>query len=234
MTNSYYEIPEKEKKSKVTRIIVFLVITTLGTGIFFGVKGCMSDLSPVVVNLAVKKGGKTYVYSNMGKFIVETQIKQKQSPTYSASTFLYKDDGLYLDPNLMKDLVNVFADNLHYYDFKEQSFDGYVTYDSLEVYKNETKTESGKNIGEQLIIYSVILKNGNKSMKITWLYNSKTLEFKPIQNCESHSFYSQTSPYPGKTVTSSSDHIVIPLDKIAKFYNRKYTYDEEQKVLYVK
>ena len=234
MTNTYYEIPKKEKKSRITRMIVVFVIVGLGLGIFSAIRGCMSDLSPDVVNLAVKKGGKTYVYSNMGKFVVETQIKQKQSPSYMATTFLYKDDGLYLDPNLMKDLVNVFADNLHYYELKEQSFDGYVTYDSLEVYKNETKTQSTKNIGEQLILYSIMLKNGTKSMVIRWSFNSKSGEFKPIKNCESHSFYSQTNPYPGKTVTSSSDYIVVPLDKIANFYKRKYTYDQEQKVLYVK
>jgi hypothetical protein len=234
MNTSYYEIPKKEKKSKFMRLIVFIVIVTVGIGVFAGIRGCMADLSPDVVNLAVKKGGKTYVYSNMGKFIVETQIKQKQSPTYSASTFLYKDDGLYVDPNTIKDLVHVFANNLLYFDLKETSFDGYVTYDSLEVYKNEYTTKSTSNIGEQLIVYSTTLKNGNKSLLISWSYNSKTMEYKPIKNCETHSFYSQSSPYPGKTVTSSSDYIVIPLDKIAKFYNRKYTFDEEQKVLYVK
>lgn len=233
MNTSYYEIPKKEKKSRITRMIVVFVIVGLGLGIFSAVRGCMADLSPDVVNLAVKKGGKTYVYSNMGKFIVETQIKQKQSPTYSATTFLYKDDGLYVDPNTIKDLVNVFAYNLLYFDLKETSFDGYVTYDSLEVYKNEYTTKSTGNIGEQLMIYSTTLKNGNKSLIISWSFNSKSGEFKPIKNCESHSFYSQTSPYPGKTVTSSSDYIVIPLDKIAAFYNRKYTYNEEQKVLFV-
>jgi hypothetical protein len=234
MTNSYYEIPKKNKKKPAIRIITFVIFLLLGFGIFTGIRRCTSDLSPDVVNLAVKKGGKTYVYSNMGKFIVETQIKQKQSPTYSASTFLYKDDGLFVDPNSIKDLVHVFANNLLYFDLKEKSFDGYVTYDSLEVYVNETKTQSGLNIGEQLIVYTTTLKNGNKSMIISWSYNSKTLEYKPIKNCESHSFYSQSSPYPGKTVTSSSDYIVIPLDKIAAFYKRKYTYDEEQKVLFVR
>ncbi|MFN6074821.1 MAG: hypothetical protein ACK46Y_04585 [Fluviicola sp.] len=234
MTNTYYEIPKKEKKSKFMQLIVFIVIVTVGIGVFAGVRGCMADLSPDVVNLAVKKGGKTYVYSNMGKFIVETEIKQKQSPTYSASTFLYKDDGLFVDPNSIKDLVHVFANNLLYFDLKEASFDGYVTYDSLEVYANETKTKSGLNIGEQLMVHTTTLKNGNKSMKISWSYNSKTFEYKPIKNCESHSFYSRSSPYPGKTVTSSSDYIVIPLDKIAAFYKRKYTYDEEQKVLFVR
>lgn len=233
MTSTYYDIPKKEKKSRITRMLVVFVIVGLGLGIFTALRGCMADLSPDVVNLAVKKEGKTYVYSNMGKFIIESQIKQKQSPTYSASTFLYKDDGLFVEPGSAKDLVNVFSNNLCYYDFKEKSFDGYVTYDSLEVFKNDNTTQSTEKIGEQIIIYTVKFLNGDKSMLIKWSYNTKTAEFKAIKNCELRSFYSQSSPYPGNTVTSSYDHLVIPLDKIAVFYNRKYTYDEEQKVFFI-
>lgn len=135
---------------------------------------------------------------------------------------LYKDNGLFVDPNNMKDLVNVFADNLIYYNLKEKSVDGYITFDSLEVYKLNVKTQSTERIGEQLMIYIVELNQTNKSMSISWSYNNKTSEYKALKNCELHSFYSQSSPYPGTTVTSSIDCIVIPLDKIASFYNRTY------------
>lgn len=223
-----------KKRSKIVGWIPFFAIIPLGFGIFFLVKSLLSDSSPQMANIVVKKNGKSYIYSNMGKFIVENAIKNKRSPAVIATTLIYKDeDEIFLDPMNLSNFSSLLSGNCKYYDYKDISVDGYVTQDSMSTNNLKTWIRSTKQIGIQLIENLLVLENGKKKFPIIWSVNSSTGEKTAVKNCEKHAFYVKSNPYPGKTVFSSKDFIVVNLSKIDRYFNLKTNYNSDEKILYI-
>lgn len=169
-----------KKRSKIVGWIPFFAIIPLGFGIFFLVKSLLSDSSPQMANIVVKKNGKSYIYSNMGKFIVENAIKNKRSPAVIATTLIYKDeDEIFLDPMNLSNFSSLLSGNCKYYDYKDISVDGYVTQDSMSTNNLKTWIRSTKQIGIQLIENLLVLENGKKKFPIIWSVNSSTGKKQP-------------------------------------------------------
>jgi len=233
--NHIIEPKSKLGKSRGKLIFGSLVCLAIITSIFFNVKGCVSDVSPDVVNLALKKDGNVYLYSVLGSSLVEGKIAQNESPTAMAFLRVFKDEEAYfVEPERMKDLVAVFSDNYIIHNYTERSYEGYVTEKMGDAFDLSSKVESTETIGEQLYKYTVDLRNENgKKMNIRWSVNQKTWEKKAISNCEIHSFYKLTKPSPTESVYTNEDELVVNIADIAKFFGKGYSYDREAYVLYV-
>ena len=200
------------------------------------IRGCTSNISPEPANIVLEKNNKSYVYSSLGTILVKSSIEKKESPAALTCVEVYKDgDEYYVAPNRMKALIDVMADNVEIHEYKEESYEGYVTSGMDEVYSQESKFRSTKTIGEQVTVYSVSIKNKEgDSLVIEWSFNPKTGDYFGTKNCAAKSFWIQTNPSPGETVISSKDFLVIGLNKLAKFFGRKVEYDEETQVLFVR
>lgn len=214
---------------------VFLAVA-IGGAVFFMIRGCEGNVSPDVANLALKSDGKTYVYSQLSSTIVKKTITENQSPSAMAFVQIYKDgDKYFVAPNVMREVVDLFSGNYQKHVYKEKSYEGYVTSGTNEVFGISTSYESTDKIGEQLTVYSVRLGQVEKRAEliIRWSFNSKTGEYKALENCIVKSFWIQTNPSPGETVISSKDFLVVSIATLQEFYGDSFEYDAEGKVLYI-
>jgi len=214
------------------------VIFALGIGgaVLFMVRGCASNISPEAANIVLEKSGKSYLYSSLGSSLVKMSIEKGESPAAITCIQVYKDgDTYFVAPNNMKTLIDVMANNVEVHEYKEASYEGYVTSAENEAYSLESKFRSTKTIGQQITVFSVSAKKEDgATLDIEWSFNPKTGDYFGTKNCEVKSFWIQTNPSPGETVISSKDFLVIGLDKLSKFFSRKVEYDEETQVLFVK
>lgn len=225
------------KKTKKPRFVfsAFFLVLSLGIGVFFMVGACSSESNPVLSNIILESNDGNFLYSNLSSTIVQSKIDQGESPAAIANLEFYIDgEDLYLNPNTMSSLVKVLANEVNKHPFKEASYDGYLSEGDGMSYTVETKFKGSETIGKQVMLYSVVLKNSQGAEKIIeWKYDPESGEAEPVKNCENHSFWIQTRPAPGETVYSTRDFLVVKLKDIAKFFNRKYRFDEETKVLFV-
>lgn len=221
---------QKTKSNKVTKIILGIILLIVA---IYSINNFLAEVSPDHVNLMIKVKGKSYIYSEESTKELQKEIDQKKTPGYSSSTFLYKDDDLYIEPQQMMDFIHLLSNNLVYFSKKEPSFDGYVTADTLTTYILNTTTKNTSTIGEQIEYYEVVLPYKKKKMSIQWSNNSKTGESKALKNCELHTFHVSSSSSSGKNSVSSMDYIVVPLKTLETFYNKKYEYKEEEKLIII-
>lgn len=225
------------KRKKSLTIYIFL-----GTILFSGFmvyKMVASETKNGLVNLVLKKDNKVYVYSNTGEFIAQNSIKNGESPPTMAFIHMYEEDeDLYIDPSTsyLKDIANLFCGNFQIHRYVEKSSDGYITSEGGLCFESSYKNRSTENIGEQVQINMVTLKDGNgKTYNIQWETNKRTYESKAIQNCYEKSFQIKTSVQPGEFVIASKDFIMINLQDVANFYGNKIELrlDKEAQLLYL-
>jgi hypothetical protein len=70
-------------------------------------------------------------------------------------------------------------------------------------------------------------------MNISWQWNTKTVEYTPLENCELRTFWSKTSVQPGTTSFWLNKQLVVSLDELAQFYNCSISYSLKEKVLLI-
>lgn len=173
------------------------------------------------------------MYAEIGPDAVKVAIEQGNSPQLFKTLSVYQDDEAYfVGPSTITKLAAIASGEYTVHTYKEASVDGYVTVGMVGNYRSEIKFKTAAKIGEQDMINTVTMKNSKGAeMTIRWTMNSKTGEYSNLKNCEMHSFWVQSNPAPGQTVVSSVDYLVVPLETLAKFFNRKMSFDAETGVL---
>lgn len=216
-----------------TRMLVISVLIA-GFCAFF-IFSCETENA--VVNLALKKDNKTYLFSKMGDFIVESSLEKGESPAAFGFIRLFEDDGLYVAPNDCEEIVDVLAGNYHLYPYQEKSYEGYITSGEKEIFTTSFSNVSTEKIGEQIRESRIEIVNpvSAQVLEIVWTYNQKTGESKAVQNCELKSFWITTSVQPGETVTSSEDFIMVDLNELVEFFDNGSTleYNADEEILYI-
>ncbi len=227
----------KPQKSAGRKLVTGIVLVlSLGMGIFFMFNGCAGNISPEAANMILEKKGKQYLFSALGSTAVKQSIEKGESPAAFTSIQVYKDgDVYYVHPADMEPVVNVMAEEVELHDYKEASYDGYVTGLPAESFELKTHYRSTKTIGQQLIVSELTIRNKQKKSRlIKWEFDPKTGEYTALKNCEVHSFWIQTNPSPGETVISSKDFLVVPIDELAGFFGVKAEYSEETQLLFIR
>ena len=226
------EIHTSKRRSPVGYIILAFIILMFG-GMFFLFKGCSSESSPIMSDIVLEKGGKKFLYAEIGADAVKVAIEQGNSPQVFKTLFVYQDgDEYFVGPSTITKLAAIASGDYTVHAFKEGSVDGYVTVGIVENLTSDVKFKTGAKLGEQDMINTVTLKNSKGAeMTIRWTMNSKSGEYSQLKNCEMHSFWVQSNPTPGQTVISSTEYLVVPLKTLATFFNRKMSFDAETGVL---
>ena len=191
--------------------------------------GCGDIVSPDLAQIGLKKGGKLYMYSFVGYDTITKAVPMGFIP-------IYKADGKYfIEPNTIKSVIKSMGGNIALYDFKEISHDGYYSVGSKDIlYQEVDDTKSTQTIGEQLRTNHITITNEEKaSMNISWQWNTKTVEYTPLENCELRTFWSKTSVQPGTTSFWLNKQLVVSLDELAQFYNCSISYSLKEKVLLI-
>lgn len=226
------EIHTSRKRSPLRFFILAFVISMVG-GMFFLFKGCSSETSPIISDLLLEKGGKKFLYAEIGEDAVKAALAQGNSPQLFKILLVYQDDDAYfVAPSSITKLAAIASGEYAVHSYKEASVDGYVTVGMVGNHTSEVKFKTGAKIGEQDMINTVTLKNAKGAeMTIRWTMNSKTGEYSNLKNCEMHAFWVQSNPAPGQTVISSAEYLVVPLETLSTFFKRKMSFDKEMGVL---
>lgn len=223
---------EKSKRKPFIRLFTGILFAG---GIAMLVFTCTSGRSVETVKIGYKTKDKTYLFSNMGGTVVKENIQRKTSPAAIPFFNIYNEDGIWAQPQSIKELCDMMWGNFEIWPYKEKSYDGYITTGFEEIYTIKSAFESTEKIGEQLVVSTVKIKNiSGKTKEIKWSRNMKTGELNAIKNCEVRSFNIETKPSPGETVISSEDFVVVNLDELATFFGGiKLEFDEDDMLLYI-
>ena len=227
MLYTLFTIKNKPRWQQALYIVFFVSLFAVPFLIF---RSCEKNISPSLAHIALQINGKTYMYAS-GNY---KEIKKSVSMGFVA---IYKDDeAFFVRTTDLKTIANTMGGNVELFEFKEASHDGYFSVNNQDtLYHEQSDIVTTATIGEQIRKYVVTLRDkSNKTMNISWSYNQKTSEYKASKNCEIHSFWTKTTVQPGETNISTQDYLVIPLNKLAKFYGCSISYDRETNVLYIK
>lgn len=213
-----------------------MFIGLVGLGIFWLFSSSM-DKAAQTVNLALKQDGKTYLFSNMGSYVVENSIANNESPAVMPFFQIYNDGGLYVDPLQMKEAAALIMGSYEVFEYQEKSYEGYVTLSEDDFYGYDMTIESTENIGEQFAVNTIKLKDfkDGKPLEIVWKIPNNGDVGVPVQYCEVQSLNVVEHPAAGETVISSQDFLVVDLNKLVGLCDNGSTleYNDEQKILYV-
>ncbi|TNE53395.1 MAG: hypothetical protein EP338_12740 [Bacteroidetes bacterium] len=196
----------------------------------------MTESPNAMVNLVLEEGGKKYAYTHLGSFLAEEQIKRNESPTLIPTTRIFEDEGkYYVAPTQIKAIAELMSGQFKRHDFKDASCDGYLSSNDQGTYQMQTKSRSTGKIGEQEIEYRISLKHPEKEeqMEIVWYLKTPGGGERIGQNCEKKSLQIIEHPYPGKTVLSSKEFLLVDLNKIRDFFDQKISlkFDQDQQLL---
>ena len=216
-----------------SRLFLSVIIFSLGIGVFFMIRGCTSDVSPITANILLKKNGKHFLLTQVSGELTGQLIENGKTPAVTNSTLIYKDgDEVYMNPLTLKPLVAMLRGSYTVYPMKDGSVDGYVSLNKDDGVKEDTEFKSTQKLGEQHQVHQVQLNNGKgKKMWIKWTYNPKESTFYNMKNCEVHGFWTETHPAPGETVWSTTNYLVVPLSTLAVFFDAAVEYDSESELL---
>lgn len=219
-----------------SRFIRLLFIGLLIFGVF-SLFTISCETETAIVNLAIKKDGKTYVYSKLGEFFVENSIKKNESPSVMAFCKVFNDEGLYTSPENLEDIANLLGGNYRIFPFPEASYDGYITATQNSLYTRTSKNQSTAKVGEQIRVTTVDLRNpkNNKIYSIQWEWNPSDKKNIALNNCEIKTFWIKRKIDSGETVTSSEDFVMVNLNDIVKFYNDQLQleFNPDEKLIYI-
>ncbi len=223
---------ENVQRTKKTGFLGIAVALILIGVLFFSLRKCAQAVSPDSAYLALKKNGETFVFSTESAASLQSQLDLKLNPSYFPTILIYKDEKYFVQPENCTALAQVMSKKLSYFNYKQPNFEGYITADSVSIFSSKNQVSQGKTIGEQITTYHIELKNNHKTLHIIYRYNSRTMEYTAVKNCEVHTFSVGTNNDRGGI--DRLDYVVIPIDRLAEFYHCSYNYDEDNKVLYVK
>lgn len=147
---------EQEKKSSFKWLLLGIFVLSIGI-IFFS---SYLETNSSVVNLALKKNDKTYVFCKAGTARVQYSLDRNESPSILGFIQIFEENNnLYADPIHIREITNILCGNYIIHNFKEHSYDGYVTSGQQNCFKNTFKNKSTENIGEQVRLNTVELTN---------------------------------------------------------------------------
>ena len=100
----------------------FLGIISIAIALFasFGLFMFSCETDNTVVNLALKKGDKVYLYSKLGSFIVENTIEKNESPSAFPFIQVFDDNGLFVAPQNVEDISNLLGGNFKIHAYPEK------------------------------------------------------------------------------------------------------------------
>lgn len=219
---------------KSSRRILLVSFLAIGASFFF-ISSCETD--NIIVNLALKKDGKTYVFSKLGTFITKTKLGKNESPSVFPFLRIFNDDGLFVSPDNLEDIVNAIGGNNDMFPFPEQSYDGYFTAPKESLFNSEYVNKSTAVVGQQIRQTTVTLVqlNNSDTFEIVYEYNASAGEYMAVKNCVMKSFWITESIYPGESTTSSEDFLMVNLNDIVNFYdsNIKLELNNAEQLLYI-
>jgi len=217
------------------RLFVLFIILSFGFGVFFLVKSCSSDISPVSANILLEKGGKKYLFSALPSDLVQQSIDNGSLPAVFDNLLVYKDgDDYYLSPSTIQNVASVAAGEYRLHPHAAAATSGYVSAAMKSSYAMNTSYRSTSELGRQDIVNKVVLTNARgKHLNIAWTQNAKEYEFYNMKNCEVHAFWIETNPAPGQVVISSNDYLVVSVDVLAKFFGCSIRFDPEANLLII-
>lgn len=197
--------------------------------------GCDMSDDRKLVHLAIKKDGKTYLFSNMGSFITQNSISKNESPPIMKTTQVIEEGGdIYVQTSDLEKIVNLISGNYELFSYQEKSYDGYVVEGDYEVYDKKYGTESTAKIGQMISKANVNISDTSqmKEYEISW---HRSPNQKPVKNCEEMDLWVDKSYKPGTTTLAQQAYIVVNLSDIVNFYNSNVSieYSEEDEILYV-
>lgn len=207
------------------RPLLTLIVLIFALGGFFSIFTFSCETEMGVVNLALKKGEKTYLYSLYDTEFLQSILSRDEVPATTSFITVFNENGLFVDPNYVSPICEVLSGNYAITESKEPSFDGYLTKNKTNVVSEAIpEFKNTENIGEQILHHHITLKNlsGDREMSIVWDFNPQTGSYKAIENCEEKSFMVTTSVQPGEWVTSSKDFIMVNLQTLVSFYDNRF------------
>lgn len=191
-----------------------------------------------IVNIALRENGKTYIFSLMTSEQVQHQISKHKSPVALPFLKLYSEDKtLYIEPEHIKEIVNVLCGNYTLHDYPEQSFDGYVTNGPSDCGKHSVHNTTTEKIGEQVLHHNYYFTHPEtkNSMAIRWKLNPSTGEIQALENCSEKAFRITENPHPGETYTFSKKFVVVDLNYLTHFFGKgiNLELEAENQLLYI-
>ena len=200
-------------------------------GLFF-LSSCSE--SQKSVNIALKKEGKTYLFSLMNKQNVVQQIAKGEMPAMMNSTVIVAEDGkLFMEASKIKTIANILGGSIEIFPKQETSFDGYFIEGETSVFSQSMKNKDTGEIGKIASIIEVRLSNESTevSYPISW---QVTPELKAIENCEIQSLTVKYSQHSDNEFTSK-DFVMVNLEDINQFFGGHYSlrYDKNASLLYL-
>ena len=204
-------------------------LSTLIIGLIL-LTACSEDQK--TVNIALKKDGKTYLYSILNSQLVEQQLAQGQMPTMMNSTAIVPQKGqILMDASKINTIANILGGNIQVFDKQERSFDGYFSLGEQQIFNQSLRNEDIGEIGKVAGIVEIVLRNQQSTYNISYQI---TPELKAIENCEVKSL---TVPYSENSTNefTSKDFVMVNLEDINQFFGGHYSmkYDKEASLLYV-
>lgn len=229
------ELPRTPRRFK-GRHFLLVFILTMCSGMFFLVKSCNEDISPISANILLEKGGKKYLFSGLSTDAVQKALEKGQLPAVFDNLMVYKDgDSYYMSPSSIQNIASIAGGECTLHPHEAGATNGYVSAEMKNSFSVETSYKSTSEIGRQDIVNKVALTNARgKKLNISWTRNAKKYEFYNMKNCEVHSFWIETNPAPGQVVISSSEYLVVSLDVLAKFFACKINFDETANLLIIR
>jgi len=190
-----------------------------------------------MIQLALQKNNKTYLFSSLGTVIVKKSIAKGESPmAIKAISLVEADNQLFVFPEGLENIVQLISGNYVIHDYQEKSFEGYVTKGKDNIYTSTYKNEPSEKIGESILTGNIQIKNSNNSkpLNIAWKTNTSSQEKQALQNCILRSITIRLHA-PGRISLVNKDFIMIDLQTILDFYNNKakLNYNAEEKILYI-
>ena len=184
------------------------------------------------INIALKREGKTYLYSILNGQMVEQQLAQGQMPTMMNSTAIVPRKGqILMDASKINTIANILGGNIQVFDKQERSFDGYFSLGEQQIFNQSLRNEDIGEIGKVAGIMKIVLRNELSTYNISYQI---TPELKAIENCEVKSL---TVPYSENSTNefTSKDFVMVNLEDINQFFGGHYSmkYDKEASLLYL-
>lgn len=210
-------------KRKLSIIITMFVLVS-----------CSSDRE--FVNIALKKGNEVFIVPFMAnKHILESQLAKNETPTIFKYVQIVEDEGsLYVEPSNFERILNVISNNYMLYKKEEKTHDGYVAFGDKDIYSFSIKPENTDKIGEQINKEIITITNpvSNKTHEIVYVRVPRP---KAEKNCIVKYLWVLENPYPGTTIGSYKDAILINLNDIVDFYDNgtRLEYNKDDEMLYI-
>ena len=219
------------------KFFLFLfIIITVGVSLFLVLGGISGQRHMVLLGL--QEGDSTFLYTQATAQSLPFMFEQNSSPPLMASMEVFVDDGkVYSNPLQCQDLAILLGGGMNRHPRAESGFEGYLTKGSGEAYALNTQNRNTERLGEQEILYEVMLTNAQGfQRRIAWTLQTTNGKLRKEENCKVKHFQIATNPAPGETVVSSQPQVVVELQELVDFFDptAEIEWNEDQGVLMIK